>query len=219
MNMLRTAFIFFAMLLGFQSAWAEEAKTPADVVHSATNELISELNKMTPEQRTDNEVRRLVMTYIVPAIDQEKIAKSALGKYWRLAKPTQRQSFIDRFRELQIRTYSGAFKAFSGEELSFEKPRLNDKGNKALVKGKLIQTNGNVIPIDFRLFQSKKDHQWRVYDAVVSGLSMVKTYREQMTERLQGTNPRNADKRMNALLDELQAEADKVAARHQSNNG
>jgi len=219
MNMLRVAFISLCALLGAHSAFAAAGQTPSEVVHSATNELIEELNKMAPEQRTDSEVRRLVMTYIVPAIDQEKIAKSALGKYWRLAKKEQRLSFIDRFRELQIRTYSGAFKAFSGEELSFEKARLNDKGNKALVKGKLIQTNGNVIPIDFRLFQSKKDQQWRVYDAVVSGLSMVKTYREQMTDRLQGTNPGNADERMNALLDELQAEAERVAAAQSSNNG
>ena len=214
MNMLRTVFVLFLAFFGATQAWA--GKDPSEVVHSATNELISELNKMTPEERTDDEVRRLVMTYIVPAIDQERIAKGALGKYWRLAKPEQRQSFIDRFRELQIRTYSGAFKAFSGEELSFENARLNDKGNKALVKGKLVQTNGNVIPIDFRLFQSKKDQQWRVYDAVVSGLSMVKTYREQMSERLQGTNPGNADERMNALLDELKAEADAVSAKQTS---
>lgn len=208
MNMLRALFVIVLAFVGTSTAWA--AKTPFDVVNSATNDLIAELNEMTPEARTDDEVRRLVMAYIVPAIDQERIAKGALGKYWRLAKPEQRQSFIDRFRELQIRTYSGAFKAFSGEELTFEEARLNNKGNKALVKGKLIQTNGNVIPIDFRLFQTK-DQKWRVYDAVVSGLSMVKTYREQMSARLQGTNPGNADQRMEALLEELKAEADKAA--------
>lgn len=211
MKMLRTVFVFVFALFGATQTWA--GNSPSDVVSSATSNLILELNKMTPEQRTDNEVRRLVMTYIVPAIDQEKIAKSALGKYWKLAKPEQRQSFIDRFRELQIRTYSGAFKAFSGEELSFEDARLNEKGNKALVKGKLVQINGNVIPIDFRLFKNKKDQQWRVYDAVVSGLSMVKTYREQMNERLQGTNPGNANERMNTLLDELKTEADALAAK------
>ena len=214
MKMLRTVFIFFLAFFGATQAWAD--KSPGEVVSSATSGLISELNQLTPEQRTEDEVRRLVMAYIVPAIDQERIAKGALGKYWRLAKPAQRQSFIDRFRELQIRTYSGAFKAFSGEELSFEDARLNNKGNKALVKGKLIQTNGNVIPIDFRLFQSKKDKQWRVYDAVVSGLSMVKTYREQMSERLQGTNPGNANERMNALLDELKAEADAAGSEQTS---
>tara|TARA_R110001583_G_scaffold42509_20_gene135194 strand:+ start:681 stop:824 length:144 start_codon:yes stop_codon:yes gene_type:complete len=40
---------------------------------------------------------------------------------------------------------------------------------------------------------------------------MVKTYRDQMAERLQGTNPSNATTRMNELLTQLQKEADQVA--------
>lgn len=203
----------FRLLISFMvfiSAHVWAAASPSDVVSSATNNLIADLNKLTIEQRTDDEVRRLVMTYIVPTIDQEKIASSALGKYWRLAKPAQRQEFIERFRELQIRTYSGAFKAFSGEKLAFEDARVSDEGDKALVKGQLVQTSGNVIPIDFRLFKDGTSGEWRIYDAVVSGLSMVKTYREQMSERLQGTNPSNADERMNQLLKELADEANQV---------
>jgi ABC-type transporter MlaC component len=196
-------------LLFSLAAWA--APTPSEVVTRATNGLIDKLNQTPAEQRTDTVVRELVMSYIVPAIDQEKIAKGALGKYWRLANPDQQQEFIDRFRELQIRTYSGAFKAFSGEKLEFEEARINPEGDKAFVQGHLTQTNGNTIPIDFKLYREKADAQWRVYDAVVSGLSMVKTYRDQMAERLQGTNPGNATTRMNELLTQLQKEADQVA--------
>lgn len=199
----------FAAVLAFGliglNAWANS--NPTEVVSQATNGLIEEL-KQTPEaDRSDDMVKQLVMTYIVPAIDQEKIAMGAMGKYWRLASPQQRTEFIERFRELQIHTYSGAFRAFSGEKLNFESARINDKGDRALVQGQLTQTNGNVIPIDFKLYLSD-DGQWRVYDAVVSGLSMVKTYRDQMSNRLQGTNPGNASKRMDALLEELKQEAE-----------
>lgn len=198
------------MLLFTSSVWAATS-SPDAVVASATNNLIADLNKLSLEERTDEEVRRLVLTYIVPAIDQEKIAAGALGKYWRLAKPNQRVEFIERFRDLQIRTYSGAFKAFSGEKLAFDEARISDEGDKALVKGQLVQTNGNIIPIDFRLFLDQNSGNWLIYDAVVSGLSMVKTYREQMSERLQGTNPNNADQRLNELLAQLAQEASDAA--------
>jgi len=141
---LSTFAIFLAALLACASASANEAdatpvsaSAPRDVVASATLGIINELNKLQPEQRSEDEVRRLVQTYIVPAIDQEKIAMGALGKYWRRANPEQRQAFIDRFRELQIRTYSGAFKAFNGEQFVFEEARFNNSGDKALVKGTL----------------------------------------------------------------------------------
>jgi phospholipid transport system substrate-binding protein len=198
------------MLLTAAQVWA--APSPTEVVTSATNNLITDLNKLSIEERTDDEVRRLVMSYIVPVIDQEKIASGALGKYWSKTSPEQRQQFIERFRELQIRTYSGAFKAFSGEKLEFEDARVNDEGDKALVKGQLVQTSGNIIPIDFRLFKDSTTREWRIYDAVVSGLSMVKTYREQMAERLQGTNQSNVNERINQLLDELAKEAEQVSA-------
>ncbi|MDO6682866.1 MULTISPECIES: phospholipid-binding protein MlaC [unclassified Oceanobacter] len=201
--------ILISALLCNLTAWA--AQTPSEVVAKATSQLTERLNQTPVEQRTENLVRELVMSFIVPAIDQEKIAKGALGKYWRLASSTQQQEFIDRFRELQIRTYSGAFKAFSGEKLEFEEARINPEGDKAFVQGFLTQSNGNTVPIDFKLYRKDTEDQWRVYDAVVSGLSMVKTYRDQMAERLQGTHPGNAKTRMDDLLQQLQQEADRAA--------
>ncbi|MDK2776880.1 MAG: ABC transporter substrate-binding protein [Pseudomonadota bacterium] len=196
-----SALILFlaAVVLSAQAA-ASDTKPPQQVVEDATAGIISELNKLEPEARTEEEVRRLVMTYIVPVIDQEKIAMGALGKYWRRATPEQRQEFIDRFRELQIRTYSGAFKAFSGEQFNFEAPRFSPNGDKALVKGTLMQTTGQTVPVDFRLYLDDETGQWRVYDAIVAGLGMVKTYRDQLTEKLQNIS-------MNELLAELSADA------------
>lgn len=177
--------ISFSIFLALMFSAAAYAQQPREVVEQATQGVITELQKLAPEDRTDEQIRRLVMNYIVPAIDQEKIAKGALGKHWRRANAEQQATFIQRFRELQIRTYAGAFKAFNGEQFTFEEAKFNRKGNRALVKGKLIQSNGSNVPIDFRLYLDKKSNQWRVYDAVVAGLGMVKTYRQQLSEQLQ----------------------------------
>lgn len=177
-------FLLSLFLLPLDSAATEEPDTPTAVVEAATRGVITELNKMKVEERTEEQVRRLVMTYIVPAIDQTKIAMGALGKHWRRTNPEQRQQFIERFRALQIRTYTGAFRAFNGQEFSFDAARFNERGDRALVKGKLIQNATNHIPIDFRLYYNKKEKHWYIYDAVVAGLGMVKTYRQQLSERL-----------------------------------
>lgn len=178
------SFVVFLALMVAASANAS-AQSPKDVVETATLGVVNELKKLEKTDRTEEQVRRLVMTYIVPAIDQEKIAKGALGKHWRRANKEQRLEFIESFRDLQIRTYTGAFKAFNGEQFTLEDAKFNERGDRALVKGKLVQNNGSNVPIDFRLYRNKKTQQWQIYDAVVAGLGMVKTYRQQLSERLQ----------------------------------
>lgn len=210
MMLIRSVLLLLCASIG-ANAWAADVAGPQEVLTNATEGMIAELKALSIEERTDPVVHGLVQTYIIPAIDQEKIAKGILKKYWRLADKAQQQEFITRFTELQVRTYGGAFKAFSGETLEFKEPRINDKGNKALVKGELTQTNGNVIPVDFLMYKSKKDGQWRIVDAVVSGLKMVNTYHDQMTERLSGTNPSNAKERIDQLLAELSQEAEAAA--------
>lgn len=190
-----SAFVILLAAALLSAAVQAAPEDPRTVVERATNGIINDLNKLTLEQRTDAEIRRLVMTWIIPAIDQQRIAMGALGKHWRRATPEQRQAFIDRYRELQIRTYSGAFKAFNGEQFVFEDVRYNDSGDRALVKGTMQQTDGKLVPVDFRLYQRNKTSDWLVYDAVIAGLGMVKTYRDQLNERLQ-----------NISIDELLAE-------------
>ncbi len=171
------------LVFTFFSATAS-ATGPTETVQAATAAVITELTQLSTEQRTHNEVQRLVESYILPAIDQEKIARQALGKHWRSASGKQRIGFINAFRDLQVRTYTGAFKAFDGQEFSFKDARFNKKGDRAIVKGEMVQPSGQRIPVDFKLYVNKQQ-QWKIYDAVIAGLGMVKTYRQQLNEQLQ----------------------------------
>lgn len=189
----------FTLLMSFMASAVANDEQPLKVVEQATNGVIAELKKTAPEQRDAAMVERLVEEYILPAIDQEKIAMGALGKYWRRATPEEQQRFISIFRDRQLRTYGGAFKAFSGEKLVFSDTRFSPDGGRAIVKGEFTQTNGNKVPVDFRLYKDKDSNNWLVYDAVISGLSMVKTYRTQLSDRLQNIS-------IGELIAELESE-------------
>lgn len=189
MNTLRLTARWLVMCLALtQAAASLAAGAPKDVVERSTSGVINELNSLTVEQRTENKVRELVLNWIIPAVDEQRVAMGALGKHWRNATPEQRQAFIDLYRELQIKTYSGAFKAFDGEQIKIADTVFNPNGDKAIVKTNLRQKDGKEIPVDFRLYQRKKGEPWLVYDAIVAGLSLVKTYRDQLNEKLQNTS-------------------------------
>ncbi len=187
---------FAALLMLMASVTASASSDPLEVVSSATEGVISELKKTKPSERTPDMFRELVTEYILPAIDQEKIAIGALGKYWRQATPDERQEFIKVFRERQLNTYSGAFKAYDGQKLTFSDTRYSPEGDRAIVKGQFMPSGGaEPVPVDFRLYRNN-DGDWLIYDAIIAGLSMVKTYRTQYSEQLQ-------NKSIQELLTEL----------------
>ncbi|MBL4796849.1 MAG: ABC transporter substrate-binding protein [Oleispira sp.] len=191
--------ITISLVLAFFTGTAS-ATGPTETVKYATSSIINELSQLEGEQRSQHEIQRLVETYILPAIDQEKIAKLALGKHWKKATAEQRAAFIDTFRDLQIRTYTGAFTAFNGQEFNFKKPRFNKTGSKAIVKGEMVQPNGQKIPVDFKLYVNKQQ-QWKIYDAVIAGLGMVKTYRQQLNQQLRNNS---LDDIINSMRTDLQ---------------
>lgn len=181
MKRLTTILILF---LGFINSAYSASPTPTETIKYATDSIVGELQLIPKEERTYAEVQRLIKSYILPAIDQERIAKMALGKHWRKASKEQRIAFIDAFRDLQIRTYTGAFEAFDGQKFEFDDSRFNKTGTRAIVKGRMIQPNGQQIPIDFKMFINKQK-EWKIYDAVIAGLGMVTTYRQQFSEQMQ----------------------------------
>lgn len=182
MKFLVTLITFFGLM---STAYGSQTATsPIDTIKNATHAIITELQQIPKEERTYSEVQRLIENHILPAIDQERIAKMALGKHWRKANKEQRSAFINTFRDLQIRTYTGAFEAFDGQKFKFEDSRYNKTGTRAIVKGYMVQPSGQQIPIDFKMFVNKQK-EWKIYDAVIAGLGMVTTYRQQLSEQMQ----------------------------------
>lgn len=180
-------FLFLPLLLLGLFANAETL-APKEVIETSTQGVINALTSLNAEERSEEKIRELVLTWIIPAVDERRVAMGALAKHWRTATEEQRQAFIDLYRELQIKTYSGAFKAFDGEKIILTDTVYNPNGDKAIVKTLLKQKDGKEIPVDFRLYQQEKDGPWLVYDAVVAGLSLVKSYRDQLNDELQNTS-------------------------------
>ena len=196
MKLLVTLLTFFGLI---NTAWSESS-APINTIKFATDSIVSELQQLPKEQRTYSEVHRLIENYILPTIDQERIAKMALGKHWRKATKEQRIAFINTFRDLQIRTYTGAFEAFDGQKFEFDDSRFNKTGTRAIVKGRMIQPNGQQIPIDFKMFINKQK-EWKVYDAVIAGLGMVTTYRQQFSEQMQN---KSLDQIISGMREQMQ---------------
>ena len=126
---------------------------------------------------------QLVEDKMIPIIDQDKMAKLALGKHWKDINDLQRQDFILGFKRLLIKTYSGAFKAYTGQDVTYGETKYNKENDKAIVQSDIQMPGGTPIRLQYRLYRADGD-TWLVYDANIAGLGLLKTYRTQFAEQI-----------------------------------
>lgn len=177
--------LFSALILMFASfqVFADEPKV---LVKGAADQLLAEILENKAKVDSDNGfLANLIQEKLIPIVDQDRMAKLALGKNWKKASPEQKADFIEGFRSLLIRTYSGAFRAYNGQDVTYGKTRFDKTNTKAIVNSAIQQPGGNAIDIQYRLYKNKKTGEWKVFDAKVAGLGLLKTYRAQFAEQIQ----------------------------------
>lgn len=130
-----------------------------------------------PERKEER--RRMLIEVIGARFDFEEMAKRTLGKEWKKLNEPQRKEFVDLFTGLLVKSYSGRIEGYSGEQVEYLNERT--KGNYAEVRTRVI--SGKVeIPLYYRMINQSGD--WRVYDVVADGVSLVRNYRGQFSKIL-----------------------------------
>ena len=186
MKIIRLAHLLFfsGMLAGLTMASPSLATTPNGIKSSATEavkgtiiELIQVLDDETLNQPEQAEERRHEIEEVIKhRVDYEEMARRALGVPWPTLSHRERHEFVDLFVQLLRDTFVGRSTEHSDEQVVFLGELREDPFAevKAQMKGRKIDT-----PVDFRLVH--RAHEWRVYDVVIDGASIVSNYRSQFT--------------------------------------
>ena len=133
-------------------------------------------------ERTDERVTRLKK--IADArFDYGEMAKRSLGGQWDKLAERERQEFVALFTEFLTATYVDKIHSYSGEEVTFLNERL--EGDHAEVKSIMVGKKTE-IPMDYRLM--KKGDDWKAYDVVIDGISLIQNYRGQFTAILRSSS-------------------------------
>jgi len=127
-------------------------------------------------------VKQLVEQELLPIFDARLMSRLVMSSSWKKASNEQQQAFTLAFRNILIKTYSNAFAAYDGQEIEFKAPVFDKTQSKAIVRSRILQKGKMPILVDYRL--RKTDQGWLVYDAVIEGVGVVKSYRSQIKEKV-----------------------------------
>ena len=133
--------------------------------------------KRVKERRIEEAVDKL--------FDFVELSKRTLGRNWNRFDPGQRREFVGLFRKLLGEIYIDKIIEHGGEEVRFttEVPLAADIVE---VRSEVAAKGGNVR-ISYRLI--KKSDEWKVYDVVIEGVSLVDNYRTQFRSILANNPP------------------------------
>jgi phospholipid transport system substrate-binding protein len=172
-----TAVLIIAGSLAVGASQEGTGRSATDAVTSTITELLRVLDDDTLKQPEQAEARRREIEDIIKQrVDYEEMAKRALGAPWSTLSDLEQQEFVGLFVQLLRDTFTGRITERTDEQVVYlgEHRESAFAEVKTQLKGRKIDT-----PIDFRLIN--RTTEWRVYDVVIDGASIVSNYRSQFT--------------------------------------
>jgi phospholipid transport system substrate-binding protein len=151
------------------------ASTPKETLKASVDAIVAILQD--PELRKPAKVverRKAIHAIVVANFDFHEIGKRALARHWQDRTPEEREEFVVLFSDLLWRTYIDILEKYENESVQYLGEDVRD--GLAQVSTSIV-SKGREIAVDYRLMSSGEN--WRVYDVLVEGISLVNNYRAQ----------------------------------------
>lgn len=178
--LIKLIFLVFLSLPSIASA----AAGPLEVIKSGMQQVMDTIRGCQPGDTTLIRARRQELMKILDRhFDFREMSRRALGPPWRNQPPAKQDTFAGLFKDLMFNTYVDKVATYMCSDGSVEYEGQQVEGDFALVRTKMTITAKNMSgKVEYRLKQ--ENGEWRVYDVVAEGISIVNNYREQFNSIL-----------------------------------
>lgn len=162
---------------------AMAAVGPDDLVKSTAEDVLSVIKKDKDIQNGDQKkVFALAEEKILPNFNFDRVCRMVLGKHWNRASKEQQEAFQREFRSLLLRTYATALSKYRNQTIDYKPLRSQPGDTEVTVKTEILQPGGQPVAVDYAL--EKTADNWKVYDIVIEGVSLVTNYRSQFSNEI-----------------------------------
>jgi phospholipid transport system substrate-binding protein len=121
----------------------------------------------------------------VRLFDFVELSKRTLGLNWNKFTPEQRKEFVGLFETILKGAYIDKITAYTNEQVNFTKEVPLSEATVEVQSD--VVTKSGLVSINYRVI--KKDNEWKVYDVVIEGVSLISNYQSQFREILANNPP------------------------------
>ena len=155
-------------------------------VEGQINKMLAKMKEPAFKELSRDDKLAEIRKIINEVFDYKELSRRTLGREWKKFKPEQQTEFIDLFSKLLENVYADRILAYTHEKIEFGKETELKKG-RVEVESYIITMDNKKVPLFYRT--SNRTGQWRVYDVVIEGVSMIKNYRGQFRQILSKKKP------------------------------
>jgi phospholipid transport system substrate-binding protein len=149
---------------------------------------------------TKSAQRDEIWKIVKPMFNFDEIARRAVARNWSDFSEEEKTAFSDVFAQFLGNTYIDKIQGeYHNEEIVYLSQDFYSDIY-AEVKTHVVRQTLK-IPVDYRMLKGK-DGQWKVYDIIVEGVSLVKNYRTQFASILKKDKPAQLIQQLNDKLAE-----------------
>lgn len=162
---------------------------PVNMLQSISDKMIAQLQAHQATLKTNpRQVYSFANNLIVPHADVAEMSKRVLPpRIWDQASAAQRSQFQKQFTTLLVHTYASALASYKDETVKFFPVRGGYDGKTTTkVDSSIIRSEGPSIPVSYKLVNHGSE--WKLYDMVVDGVSLLESFRSQFADKLSNGN-------------------------------
>jgi phospholipid transport system substrate-binding protein len=164
---------FLSFLLSIP--FAVQAGEPMAQLSASIDEFVKIMSNTSVAELQATGLPEKARQLVFSRFDFSEMTKRSLGAHWKSMDQREQREFIAAFTQRLLVFYGKSVRSTGNEKIEFTR-EVRD-GQQASVESKVISSNGDQTPIDYRLHDV--NGQWMVYDVVIDNVSLVNNYRSQ----------------------------------------
>ncbi|GGP75314.1 MlaC/ttg2D family ABC transporter substrate-binding protein [Shewanella ulleungensis] len=161
--------IIFLLMILVMPSLALAAQEPTERVKLGVADIIgiASDSALSVEQK-----KQSLSDVIEKHVDIQASAQRVLGKYWRQASDTEKRQFMVLLKGVLVDTYIVLLEQYDNQTVDYTSETIKKKVYASVDTE--IHTKENIIPVSYQLYQ--RNNEWKIYDFVAEGLSMIRTF-------------------------------------------
>ncbi|GAB5381526.1 MAG: phospholipid-binding protein MlaC [Aliiglaciecola sp.] len=169
-----TAVLFLTLGMSATQAQEIDKEDPYAMVQGVASVTFERIKNEKANIEADPEVLRTIMKEeLLPYVDYKFSAFKVLGKYVRKTEKEKLQEFVMVFREYLVTTYAVAMGYYDDQTVEFEPASDFEDDRNVTVRALVKDDDRPDIKIAFKVRKDRKTNQWKAYDMVAEGISML----------------------------------------------
>lgn len=179
-KLMAIAGLLLMSLVGNVQAQEINDQNPYQLVKGVATKTFDRIKANQEQIKQDPEMLRTIMEEeLVPHIDYKFAAFMVLGKHFKSVPKEKMGEYISVFRQYLITTYAVAMGYYDNQEVIFE-PESNFEDQKSVTVRAVVQDPERPeIKIAFKVRKDSKTNEWKAYDMVAEGISMLNSKRSE----------------------------------------